>query len=95
MPCLQCPAAGNFGGIFVGERGWVTSMSTGPIEGVPRPFPRNATHDPRGEHRRNNHHSNWFECVRTRARPSSHEEIGHRSASLGHLATISYTLSAL
>ena len=40
----------------------------------------------------NNHHANWFECLRARARPSSHEEIGHRSASLGHLATISYTL---
>jgi hypothetical protein len=40
----------------------------------------------------NNHHANWFECLRTRARPSSHEEIGHRSASLGHLAIISYTL---
>jgi len=33
-----------------------------------------------------------FECLRTRTQPSSHEEIGYRSASLGHLATISYTL---
>ena len=40
----------------------------------------------------NNHHSNWFECIRTRARPSAHEEIGHRSASLGHLAIIAYRL---
>jgi len=40
----------------------------------------------------NNHHANWFECIRTRGRPSSHEEIGHRSASLGHLITIAYAL---
>jgi hypothetical protein len=40
----------------------------------------------------NNHHANWFECIRTRGKPSSHEEIGHRSASLGHLTIIAYKL---
>jgi hypothetical protein len=30
--------------------------------------------------------------MRTRRSPSSHEEIGHRSASLGHLIAIAYTL---
>jgi len=40
----------------------------------------------------NNHHANWFECIRTRRRPSSHEEIGHRSASLGHLVILAYRL---
>jgi hypothetical protein len=34
----------------------------------------------------------WFECIRSRPRPSAHEEIGHRSASLGHLVAISYLL---
>jgi predicted dehydrogenase len=86
--------AGNFGGIFVGERGWVTSMSTGGlIEGEPKSLfddMKLATREVNiGA---NNHHTNWFECMRTRAHPSSHEEIGHRSASLGHLATISYRL---
>lgn len=86
--------AGNFGGIFVGERGWVTSMSTGGrIEGGPDDIfdeMKLATREVNiGS---NNHHANWFECIRTRQSPSSHEEIGHRSASLGHLATISYTL---
>jgi hypothetical protein len=33
-----------------------------------------------------------LECIRTRARPNSDEEIGHRSASIGHLATITYIL---
>jgi len=40
----------------------------------------------------NNHHANWFECIRSRLRPSAHEEIGHRSASLGHLVVLSYQL---
>ena len=86
--------AGLFGGVFVGERGWVTSMATGgPIEAHPQSLfdeMRLATREVNiGS---NNHHANWFECLRTRARPSSHEEIGHRSASLGHLAIISYRL---
>lgn len=86
--------AGLFGGIFVGERGWVTSMSTGgQIEGGPAGIFEEMKLTTREVNiGGNNHHSNWFECLRTRARPSSHEEIGHRSASLGHLATISYAL---
>lgn len=86
--------AGNFGGVFVGERGWMTSMTGGgPVEGGPESVFREMKWNTRevvvGA---NNHHANWFECIRTRRRPSSHEEIGHRSASLGHLITIAYTL---
>lgn len=86
--------AGNFGGIFVGERGWLTSMTTGgPIEGQPESLFEEMRLPSREVNiGGNNHHSNWFECLRTRGKPSSHEEIGHRSASLGHLATISYML---
>jgi len=86
--------AGNFGGIFVGERGWVTSMSTGgPIEGGPASLFDEMNLTTREVNiGANNHHENWLTCIRTRGQPSSHEEIGHRSASLGHLATIAYTL---
>jgi hypothetical protein len=38
----------------------------------------------------NTHHANWLECVRTRQAPSANEEIGHRAASLGHLANIAF-----
>jgi hypothetical protein len=85
---------GLFGGLFVGERGWVTSMSAaGPIEAGPETL-----FDDMKLSRRsvvigaNNHHANWLECIRSRAQPSSHEEIGHRSASLGHLVDLSYRL---
>jgi len=40
----------------------------------------------------NNHHANWFDCLRSAGRPSAHEEIGHRSASLGHLVALAYQL---
>jgi hypothetical protein len=86
--------AGNFGGIFVGEAGWVTSMSTGgPVEGGPEGLFEKMKLTTRqvniGE---NNHHSNFFDSIRTRRRPSCNEEIGHRSASLGHLTIIAHTL---
>ena len=86
--------AGNFGGVFVGERGWITSMSTGgPIEGGPEEIFEEIKLPSREVNiGANNHHENWFECIRNRSRPSAHEEIGHRSASLGHLAIIAYRL---
>ena len=86
--------AGNFGGIFVGEKGWVTSMSTGgQIEGGPETiFDEMKLTTRQVNIGDNNHHANWFECIRTRKQPSCHEEIGHRSASLGHLTIIAHKL---
>ncbi len=86
--------AGNFGGLFVGERGWVTSMSTG---GLIEAGPESLFEEMKLKTRQvnigaNNHHANWFECIRTRGRPSTHEEIGHRSATLGHLTIIAHQL---
>jgi hypothetical protein len=86
--------AGNFGGIFVGERGWITTLSTGgPVEGGPEEMFRELNLKTRevniGE---NNHHANWLNCIRSRQHPSSDQEIGHRSASLGHLALIACAL---
>jgi predicted dehydrogenase len=86
--------AGNFGGVFVGEKGWITSMSTGgPIEGGPETIFEEMKLKTRqvniGE---NNHHANWVDCIRKRKQPSSNEEIGHRSASLGHLTIIAHML---
>ncbi|MHC4534897.1 MAG: Gfo/Idh/MocA family protein [Planctomycetota bacterium] len=86
--------AGNFGGIFVGEKGWVTSMTTGgPIEGGPETLfeemKLTTRHVNPGE---NNHHDNWFDCIRTRRKPSCDAELGHRTASLGHLTIIAHKL---
>jgi len=86
--------AGLFGGLFVGERGWITSMTgAGPIEAGPAGLLEEMKIRTRevaiGS---NNHHSNWIDCIRTRRQPSAHGEIGHRSASLGHLVTLSFLL---
>jgi hypothetical protein len=85
---------GLFGGLFVGERGWLTSNSaSGPIEGGPEEIFQELNLPTRDVNiGANNHHANWFECIRTRGTPSSHEEIGHRSASLGHLVALCYQL---
>jgi len=82
--------AGNFGGLFVGERGWVTSMSTGgPVEAGPNSLLEEIQLKSREVNiGANDHHANWLSGIRTRRAPSSDEEIGHRSASLGHLANI-------
>ena len=86
--------AGNFGGIFVGERGWVTSLSTGgPIEAGPESLFAEMKLTTREVNiGANDHHANWFECIRTRRLPNAHAEIGHRSASLGHLTILAYRL---
>lgn len=86
--------AGNFGGVFVGERGWVTSMTTGgPIEAGPEDlFEEMGLTTRQVNPGDNNHHANWFDCLRTRREPSCGAEIGHRSASLGHLTIIAHKL---
>jgi len=86
--------SGLFGGVFVGERGWVTSMSAGgPIDGGPESVMKELNlHAREVNIGSNNHHANWLECIRTRGKPSAHEEIGHRAASLGHLTIIAYRL---
>jgi hypothetical protein len=83
--------AGMFGGLFVGERGWLTAMSTGgQIEGEPESlFEEMALkRGPEVNIGSNDHHANWLASMRTRKAPSADEEIGHRSASLGHLLNI-------
>jgi hypothetical protein len=86
--------AGNFGGVFVGERGWLTSMTGGgPVEGGPEDlFKELGLASREVNHAGNDHHANWLDCIRTRRPPSSHEQIGHRSASLGHLVIIAHRL---
>ncbi len=84
--------AGNFGAVFVGERGWVTSMTTGgPVEAGPEELLREIGLKTReASPGANDHHARWLNGIRTRRPPSAHEEIGHRSASLGHLANIAF-----
>ena len=85
---------GMFGGLFVGERGWVTSMTGGgPIQAEPESLVEEIQLPSReAASGMNQHYENWFECLRTRLRPRADEEIGHRAASLGHSACIAFKL---
>jgi hypothetical protein len=83
--------AGNFGGLFVGERGWLTNMSaSGPLEASPESLfeEMGIVRTPEVNIGGNTHHANWLECIHTRKSPSANEEIGHRGAALGHLVNI-------
>ena len=82
---------GNFGGVFVGERGWLTSMTTGGrLEGQPDQLFQEMKIKNREVTLANGHHANWFDCIRQRTVPSAAEELGHRAASLGHLVIIGH-----
>ncbi|MCX6927598.1 MAG: Gfo/Idh/MocA family oxidoreductase [Verrucomicrobia bacterium] len=85
---------GMFGALFVGERGWITALyGAGGVEAGPASLLREMSLTTRQVNMGgNNHHANWFQCIRSRALPSSHEEIGHRSASLGHQVATSFQL---
>ncbi|MDH7569676.1 MAG: hypothetical protein QHJ73_08830, partial [Armatimonadota bacterium] len=86
--------AGNFGAVFVGERGWVTSMyGGGPLEGEPAEIFEEMGLKNRQVTGANNHHANWLACIRSRGVTSTDEELGHRAASLGHLAHIAFKLN--
>jgi hypothetical protein len=82
---------GNFGGVFVGERGWLTSMTTGGrLEGQPEQLFQEMKMKNREVSLANGHHANWFDCIRQRTAPRTPEELGHRAASLGHLVIIAH-----
>lgn len=84
---------GGFGGLFVGERGWVTALyGGGQVQGEPESIFREMRMVDRVVTGANNHHENWIECIRSRARTSTDAEVGHRSASLGHLASVAFKL---
>src|SRR5436189_6397932 len=44
---------------------------------------------PQGDHN-NNHVRNFLDCIKSRQRPISDIEIGHRSTSASHLGNIAY-----
>jgi hypothetical protein len=83
--------AGMFGGLIVGERGWVTTMSgAGRIEGEPESLfeEMGLTRTPEVNIGSNDHHANWLKSIHARTPPAADEETGHRSAAIGHLLNI-------
>jgi predicted dehydrogenase len=79
-----CTFEGTEGKIHVDRR----EIWSEPAEIVKRSFEED---EPRVYHA-TNHFGNWLECMRTRKRPICDVEIGHRSATVCHLANIGYEL---
>jgi len=80
-----------FGGLFVGERGWIDAHAGARLECEPKELAdalglADAEID-EGDH---THRENWLECIRSRQRPVCDVEIGHRAASVGHLGDIAW-----
>jgi predicted dehydrogenase len=93
-PDTADPPAGTFrhGIKFDGEAGWIF-VSRGITQAsdpdlLKQPLPSDA----KRLYASNNHMGNFFECVKSRKPPICDVEIGHRSASICHLAVISLLL---
>ena len=83
--------AGNFGGLILGERGWLTTMSGGgQLEASSDSLfeEMGLKRTPEVNIGSNDHHANWLQCMRSRTAPSADEEIGHRASAFGHLLNI-------
>jgi len=76
------------GAVFVGENGKITidrnRFSCDPPELAEEPLAPGSLR----LYVSNNHLQNWFDCIRSREKPVADVEIGHRSATLCHLANI-------
>ena len=83
----------NSGGRFIGEHGSITvsrnHLSSDPPELIEEPLENPEVDLFRSE----NHHRNWLDCIKTRNQPVAHAEVGHRVASLIHLANIARWVS--
>jgi predicted dehydrogenase len=78
---------------FTGTKGtvWVSRddyLETDPPDLAARPLRAGDVH----LYASDNHHSDFFSCIRTRQRPIADVEIGHRSATVGHLNNIAAKL---
>lgn len=84
--------AGMFGGVFIGEGGWITSLTGGgPIEGGPGGLLDEMKLKTREVNvGANDHHGNWLQCVRNRGTPYCPEELGHRTSSIGLLTNLAF-----
>ncbi|MCF7818430.1 MAG: Gfo/Idh/MocA family oxidoreductase [Kiritimatiellales bacterium] len=88
------PAESNQMIEFHGDQGMVAVSRGGNLITTPAEF-ANKPLDPSEVHLYDSasHHQNFLDCIRTRKRPIADVEIGHRSATVCHLSTISERLN--
>lgn len=78
---------------FIGTDGEVmvsrgNRIDTNPVELATQPLRPSDIH----LYESNGHEANWLECIRTRKQPICDAEIGHRTATIGHLSGIAERL---
>ncbi len=90
---LECSTDLEGGVRFEGTEGWVHTGHGGFFRSEPESL-QNEVIGPNEIHLYDSpdHHRNFLDCVRTRAVPIAPVEIGHRSATLCHLANMSLQL---
>lgn len=89
---LICKTGGPPGALFEGTKGKILcgygKMTCDPPELAKEPLGPNDVH----LYKSTNHHADWAECIKARKRPICDIEIGHRSATVCHLANIAIRL---
>jgi predicted dehydrogenase len=84
-------AEGDKGMRWVGTEGWIDLADEGQLTAEPASILRElkgSTHWSVVAQ----HHRNWLDCVKTRARPVADAEVAHRSTTLSHAANIAMRL---
>jgi len=80
----------NFGALFAGENGWIQVGRGGHLKCFPPKILEQVRVLRGARHAVNNHHQNWFDCIRTRERPVCDVAIGARSTIVSHLGCIAH-----
>jgi hypothetical protein len=78
----------DLGAIFIGEKGKIEILR-GDYTADPAELRRDAPPvTPQGDHESIPHISNFFDCIRSRAKTQADVETGHRATTLCHLVNI-------
>lgn len=89
---VLCGQSHRMGSTFEGQDG-IVYMDRGKLEStVPDALKQPLKNDEVHLIESKNHHQNWFECIKSRAKPICDVEIGHRSATVCHLGNLAVRL---
>lgn len=90
---LVCTNTGENGIMFEGDAGWIfvsrSRIGASDKKLLDEPLPSTATK----LYLSNDHGQNFLDCMRSRQQPICNAEVGHRSATVCHLANISLMLN--
>ena len=79
-----------FGAVYVGDQGWIHVGRSGYLKAYPAEILHRTS--PQFDARRvvNDHHKNWFDCIRSRGLTACDVAVGARSTTVSHLGCIAH-----